>query len=96
MYTILNETTHLFFPSEMARNGLEGTLSPSIGNLTHLQTVLLQNNKISGCLPLEIGKLTQLKTLDVSSNHFTGEIPSSLGYLTQLSYMQVKLFWAAN
>ncbi|KAL5707507.1 hypothetical protein ACHQM5_018402 [Ranunculus cassubicifolius] len=74
---------------EMANKGLSGTLSPSIGNLTHLQTLLLQNNHISGTIPTEIGKLLGLQTLDLSSNQFVGGIPSSLGVLTRLSYLRL-------
>ncbi|KAI3784968.1 hypothetical protein L1987_44076 [Smallanthus sonchifolius] len=68
---------------------LSGTLSPSIGNLTNLQIVLLQNNNITGPIPKEIGKLKMLQTLDLSDNHFTNEIPSSLGHLTALQYMRL-------
>ncbi|KAL8251150.1 hypothetical protein R6Q59_034843 [Mikania micrantha] len=68
---------------------LSGTLSPSIGNLTNLQIVLLQNNNITGPIPKEIGKLKMLQTLDLSDNHFTDEIPSSLGHLTALQYMRL-------
>ncbi|KAG6498356.1 hypothetical protein ZIOFF_046268 [Zingiber officinale] len=57
---------------------LSGTLSPSIGNLTNLEFVLLQNNSISGEIPAEIGKLSKLHTLDLSDNDFSGEIPASL------------------
>ncbi|XP_025799143.1 probable LRR receptor-like serine/threonine-protein kinase At5g45780 isoform X3 [Panicum hallii] len=73
----------------MANNGLSGTLSPSIGNLSHLQTMSLQNNKISGDIPPEIGKLTNLNALDLSSNEFVGDIPSSLGQLTRLNYLRL-------
>ncbi|KAF9621884.1 hypothetical protein IFM89_028472 [Coptis chinensis] len=74
---------------EMASTGLSGTLSPSIGNLPHLRTMLLQNNYISGPVPPEIGKLSELRTLDLSGNQFVGEIPSSLGFLTRLSYLRL-------
>ncbi|KAK9267835.1 hypothetical protein L1049_010271 [Liquidambar formosana] len=74
---------------EMASVGLSGMLSPSIGNLSHLQTMLLQNNQLSGPVPAEIGKLSELQTLDLSGNQFVGEIPSSLGFLTQLSYLRL-------
>ncbi|KAI5665796.1 hypothetical protein M9H77_15649 [Catharanthus roseus] len=67
---------------------LSGTLSPSIGNLTNLQIVLLQNNKFRGPIPKEIGRLSKLHTLDLSNNHFSGEIPPSLGHLTSLQYMK--------
>ncbi|XP_024992763.1 probable LRR receptor-like serine/threonine-protein kinase At5g45780 isoform X2 [Cynara cardunculus var. scolymus] len=74
---------------EMASTGLAGMLSPNIGNLGHLRTLLLQNNALSGPIPAEIGKLTGLETLDLSSNQFVGEIPSSLGSLTHLSYLRL-------
>ncbi|XP_077237710.1 protein NSP-INTERACTING KINASE 1-like [Tasmannia lanceolata] len=68
---------------------LSGSLSPSIGNLTNLQIVLLQNNNISGPIPKEIGKLSKLHTLDLSNNFFTGEIPTSLGHLKNLQYLRL-------
>ncbi|KAG4124371.1 hypothetical protein ERO13_D10G036500v2 [Gossypium hirsutum] len=74
---------------EMASTGLSGLLSPSIGNLSHLRTMLLQNNQLSGPIPDEIGKLSELQTLDLSGNHFVGAIPSTLGSLTHLSYLRL-------
>ncbi|XP_057466028.1 probable LRR receptor-like serine/threonine-protein kinase At5g45780 isoform X2 [Actinidia eriantha] len=74
---------------EMASVGLSGTLSASIGNLSHLHTMLLQNNQLSGPVPSEIGELLELETLDLSGNQFTGEIPSSLGFLTRLNYLRL-------
>ncbi|CAI0405229.1 unnamed protein product [Linum tenue] len=68
---------------------LSGTLSPSIGNLTNLQSVLLQNNAISGPIPSTIGKLDKLQTLDLSNNSFYGEIPASLGDLKNLNYLVI-------
>ncbi|XP_068302667.1 protein NSP-INTERACTING KINASE 1-like [Pyrus communis] len=68
---------------------LSGTLSPSIGNLTNLQIVLLQNNNITGPIPREIERLSKLRTLDISNNFFTGAIPSSLGHLRSLQYLRL-------
>ncbi|KAK6922253.1 Protein kinase domain [Dillenia turbinata] len=68
---------------------LSGTLSSGIGNLTYLQSVLLQNNAISGPIPEAIGRLEKLETLDLSNNKFTGEIPGSLGDLKNLNYLRL-------
>ncbi|RLN23139.1 protein NSP-INTERACTING KINASE 3 [Panicum miliaceum] len=68
---------------------LSGKLSPGIGNLTRLQSVLLQNNAISGTIPSTIGRLGMLKTLDMSDNQLTGSIPSSLGNLKNLNYLKL-------
>lgn len=68
---------------------LSGTLSSGIGNLTNLQSVLLQNNVISGPIPAAVGKLQNLQTLDLSNNKFSGGIPSSLGDLRNLNYLRL-------
>ncbi|KAF8408272.1 hypothetical protein HHK36_007421 [Tetracentron sinense] len=68
---------------------LSGTLSPGIGNLSNLQSVLLQNNAITGPIPAGIGKLEKLQTLDLSNNKLNGEIPSSLGDLKNLNYLDL-------
>ncbi|KAG8641710.1 protein NSP-INTERACTING KINASE 3 [Manihot esculenta] len=68
---------------------LSGSLSPWIGNLSNLQSVLLQNNAISGRIPAAIGKLEKLQTLDLSNNTFSGEIPASLGDLKNLNYLRL-------
>ncbi|KAL3629508.1 histidine kinase osmosensor [Castilleja foliolosa] len=67
---------------------LSGTLSPTIGNLSNLQSILLQNNNITGPIPDEISKLSKLKTLDLSNNSFIGTIPLSFGKLISLQYMK--------
>ncbi|KAL1361158.1 hypothetical protein HN51_068081 [Arachis hypogaea] len=68
---------------------LSGTLSPTIGNLTSLRIVMLQNNNITGPIPSELGKLPKLQTLDLSNNFLSGEIPPSLGHLRSLQYMRL-------
>ncbi|KAL2664658.1 hypothetical protein AAZV13_02G174300 [Glycine max] len=68
---------------------LSGTLSPSIGNLTNLRQVLLQNNNISGNIPPALGNLPKLQTLDLSNNRFSGLIPASLSLLNSLQYLRL-------
>ncbi|XP_010494725.1 PREDICTED: probable LRR receptor-like serine/threonine-protein kinase At5g45780 isoform X1 [Camelina sativa] len=74
---------------EMASKGLSGTISTSIGELTHLHTLLLQNNQLTGPIPSQLGQLSELKTLDLSGNRFSGEIPVTLGFLTHLNYLRL-------
>ncbi|KAL2559393.1 Protein NSP-INTERACTING KINASE 2 [Forsythia ovata] len=68
---------------------LSGKLSPSIGNLTHLQSILLQDNNITGPIPVELGRLPKLQTLDLSDNLLTGIIPSSLSQIKSLQYLRL-------
>ncbi|KAJ4833845.1 Protein NSP-INTERACTING KINASE 2 [Turnera subulata] len=74
---------------EMPSQNFSGTLSPSIGNLTNLQHVLLQNNNISGHIPHQLGRLSKLKTLDMSNNFFSGQIPSTFSNLKSLQYLRL-------
>ncbi|XP_011018089.1 PREDICTED: probable LRR receptor-like serine/threonine-protein kinase At4g30520 [Populus euphratica] len=68
---------------------LSGFLSGTIGNLTNLRQVLLQNNNISGQIPPELGTLSKLQTLDLSNNRFSGGVPESLGQLNSLQYLRL-------
>lgn len=69
--------------------GLSGTLSGKIANLTNLEQVLLQNNNITGRLPPELGALPRLQTLDLSNNRFSGRVPDTLGRLSTLRYLRL-------
>ncbi|KAF2919889.1 probable LRR receptor-like serine/threonine-protein kinase At4g30520 isoform X2 [Oryza sativa Japonica Group] len=69
--------------------GLSGTLSGRIANLTNLEQVLLQNNNITGRLPPELGALPRLQTLDLSNNRFSGRVPDTLGRLSTLRYLRL-------
>ncbi|CAK7338121.1 unnamed protein product, partial [Dovyalis caffra] len=68
---------------------LSGILSGTIGNLTNLRQVLLQNNNISGQIPPELGTLSELQTLDLSNNRFSGVVPEFLGQLNSLQYLRL-------
>ena len=64
----------------LASKGLEGLLSPSLGNLAGLLRVNLSHNSLSGGLPLELASSDSIIVLDVSFNRLGGdmeELPSS-------------------
>ncbi|KAM3240130.1 hypothetical protein ACQJBY_053676 [Aegilops geniculata] len=64
----------------LASRGLEGSISPSLGNLTGLLRLNLPRNSLSGALPLELVSSSSIIVLDVSFNRLTGalhEVPSS-------------------
>ncbi|KAM3240144.1 hypothetical protein ACQJBY_053687 [Aegilops geniculata] len=64
----------------LASRGLEGSISPFLGNLTGLLRLNLSCNSLSGGLPLELVSSSSIIVLDVSFNRLTGalsELPSS-------------------
>ncbi|GAV74408.1 Pkinase domain-containing protein/LRR_1 domain-containing protein/LRR_7 domain-containing protein/LRR_8 domain-containing protein [Cephalotus follicularis] len=65
--------THLSLPFQ----GLIGTISPAIANLTNLSYLNLSHNRLSGPLPAAFfSSFNALQILDLSHNHLSGEIPS--------------------
>ncbi|KAM3295393.1 hypothetical protein ACQJBY_037962 [Aegilops geniculata] len=64
----------------LASYGLEGPISPFLGNLTGLLRLNLSHNSLSSGLPLELVSSSSIIVLDVSFNRLTGalhELPSS-------------------
>ncbi|PIA59777.1 hypothetical protein AQUCO_00400579v1 [Aquilegia coerulea] len=69
--------------------GLTGSLSPSIGDLTKLNILILAGCGFTGSIPKEIGKLTELSFLALNSNGFSGTIPFTLGSLSKLYWLDL-------
>ena len=76
---------------DLSRNRLRGTIPPSLGQLSHLQTLSLPFNQLSGTIPPELGGLTALQTLDLRRNQLSGTIPPSLGQLSHLQTLDLAL-----
>ncbi|PVH37887.1 hypothetical protein PAHAL_5G114000 [Panicum hallii] len=68
---------------------LGGPLTPKIGNLKQLTTLILLGCSFSGNIPREIGNLSQLTFLALNSNKFTGGIPPTLGLLSNLIWLDM-------
>ncbi|XP_065879737.1 protein MALE DISCOVERER 2-like [Euphorbia lathyris] len=63
---------------------LEGTLSPELGKLIHLKSLVLSKNSFSGTIPEEIGELKMLELLDLRDNNFNGTVPVEILRLPSL------------
>ncbi|KAG6729636.1 hypothetical protein I3842_01G039200 [Carya illinoinensis] len=55
--------------------GLQGTISPHIGNLSFLVSLNLSNNSFFGFIPHELSHLHRLRTLMLAFNQLEGSIP---------------------
>ncbi|GFS37765.1 leucine-rich repeat protein kinase family protein [Actinidia rufa] len=63
---------------------LEGSISPSIGNLSFLYALNLQNNSFGHQIPSEFGNLGQLQVLRLHNNSITGKIPANISSCSNL------------
>ncbi|XP_072971206.1 uncharacterized protein [Typha angustifolia] len=68
---------------------LQGTISPSLSNLSFLELLELSDNSLRGSIPVEIGALPRLELLGMKGNNIQHEIPESFGMLTRLRYVDL-------
>ncbi|XP_024966866.1 probable leucine-rich repeat receptor-like protein kinase At5g49770 [Cynara cardunculus var. scolymus] len=68
---------------------LTGSLTPEIGKLNKLSSLILVGCGFNGPLPESLGSLPQLSYLALNSNGFTGRIPPSFGNLTKLYWFDI-------
>ncbi|GKA54222.1 leucine-rich repeat protein [Tanacetum coccineum] len=69
--------------------GLEGSLSPHVGNLSFLHNFSLSNNSFQGAIPHELGRLSRLRYLNLNINEFNGVIPTNLSGCSNLEELRL-------
>ncbi|GJN19331.1 hypothetical protein PR202_gb06598 [Eleusine coracana subsp. coracana] len=69
---------------DLAELNLHGTITPALGNLTHLRQLDLSSNRFHGILPAELGNLHDLEILYLYYNSIDGQIPPSLSNYSNL------------
>ncbi|GMP66048.1 hypothetical protein CsSME_00026573 [Camellia sinensis var. sinensis] len=72
-------------------NRITGSIPSQIGNITTLNSLILEFNELSGDLPQELGNLSSITRLYLTSNNFFGDLPGTLAKLTTL-----KDFWIGD
>jgi len=60
----------------LTKQGLVGQISPSLGNLTFLEVLVLSANSFLGEIPMSLGHLHHLQTLYLNNNTLQGKIPA--------------------
>ena len=69
---------------DLRDRNLSGRIPPELGELGHLEMLLLDGNRLTGAIPPELGRLTRLSLLSLGGNRLTGPIPSEIGDLPNL------------
>ena len=77
---------------DLTENNLAGTITPELGDLAHLGSLLLGDNfELTGAIPPELGRLSNLEVLSIGGTAVTDSIPAELGSLSNL-----KVLWLAG
>ncbi|XBI11271.1 hypothetical protein VPH35_138362 [Triticum aestivum] len=74
---------------DLESQGISGSISPCVANLTSLARLQLSNNGFNGGIPSELGLLSRLRELNLSKNTLEGNIPPSLGSSRSLTYVNL-------
>ncbi|XP_059318609.1 putative receptor-like protein kinase At3g47110 [Lycium ferocissimum] len=81
---VCNENLERVTGLDLSGLGLEGTISPHIGNLSLLASIQLQNNRLTGTLPHQLSNLIHLRVLNASFNSIQGIIPPNISQCKNL------------
>lgn len=84
----LDEFSGRIIKLDLANNNLDGKLPPELKLLTHLQSLVLKNNKIVDSLDNLYG-LNGLNYLDISYNQFEGEFNISSEYWSGMTHLDL-------
>ncbi|KAL3829215.1 hypothetical protein ACJIZ3_018017 [Penstemon smallii] len=76
---------------DLEGDGLEGFLTPILGNLTELTLLNLKKNRFRGPIPNSVTNLKRLTRLLLSDNFFSGSIPSGFSTLKRLETIDLSL-----
>jgi LRR receptor-like serine/threonine-protein kinase FLS2 len=78
--------------------GLEGTISPHIGNLSFLVSLDLSHNNFFDFVPHEINRLHRLRILRLSSNSLEGSVPPTLDSCLKLQEIDLSrtILWVQS
>ncbi|KAI3853512.1 hypothetical protein MKX03_017243 [Papaver bracteatum] len=74
---------------DLDSQGLVGSISSHIGNLSFLKDLYLGNNSLNGEIPQQIGRLYRLKHLSLSHNLLMGEIPENISRCSNLIHLNI-------
>ncbi|KAK3428350.1 hypothetical protein EUGRSUZ_F04393, partial [Eucalyptus grandis] len=69
---------------DLSSQGLSGSISPHIGNLSFLRVMSLSNNCLDHEIPPQVGQLHRLRFLDLGSNSLVGKIPINISVCSNL------------
>ncbi|CAH1438698.1 unnamed protein product [Lactuca virosa] len=78
------------YVGNLRNNNIQGMIPHEIGRLSRLRFLYLGYNKISGVIPTNLSHCSNLKDLRLNNNKLVGSIPKGIGLLSKLTFMVVQ------
>ncbi|KAK3428348.1 hypothetical protein EUGRSUZ_F04391, partial [Eucalyptus grandis] len=75
----------------LSSQGLSGSISPHIGNLSFLRKMELMNNNLDHEIPAQVDQLRHLRHLSLDNNSLVGEIPKNISICSNLVTLVLQL-----
>ncbi|XP_057826088.2 probable LRR receptor-like serine/threonine-protein kinase At3g47570 [Cryptomeria japonica] len=84
---ICHSSSHSVRAIDLTQMGLDGTISPVLGNLSSLRYLVLAGNYLTGTIPSQLGQLRNLWMLRLDNNQLQGTVPPGLSACRSLYYL---------
>eukprot|EP00949_MAST-11_sp_MAST-11-sp1_P004019 g4019.t1 len=72
------------------KRNVQGQLPSSLGNLVHLETLVIPDSFLHGAIPASLGKLHNLREVALPANNLEGTLSSEFGQLQNLARLDLK------
>jgi hypothetical protein len=74
---------------DISLNTISGSIPRTIGQLSNMAFLYVNENQLTGTVPTDLGQLTLLEKISLRVNLFTGSLPSHLDQLSSLETMDI-------
>ncbi|CAL4926861.1 unnamed protein product [Urochloa decumbens] len=85
-YSVVCDNNNSVVEVTLPSMGFTGVLSPRIGELKHLNVLILSENRLSGTIPDTLASIPSLRDIRLAYNNLSGQIPGRLFHVAHYKY----------
>ncbi|CAL4935471.1 unnamed protein product [Urochloa decumbens] len=85
-YSVVCDNNNNVVQVTLPSMGFTGVLSPRIGELKHLNVLILSENHLSGTIPDTLASIPSLRDIRLAYNNLSGQIPGRLFHVAHYNF----------